>query len=119
MPRTTTAPALVERAYDLWLWLDPHLTRAPATTRATLGRHVTDAAVALLDLLLQATYEPRGSADTPALLRRAAQRAALLRYLLRAMRDQHLLSLDQHAHAAERLDAIGRMIHGWRRALPR
>jgi hypothetical protein len=110
MPRTTTAPAIVEHAYDLWRWLDPHLVGAPATTRATLGRHVTDAAIELLDLLLQTVYEPRGSAETAAILRRAAQRATLLRYLLRAMRNSRVLSLELHAPGDELFAPLARRV---------
>lgn len=111
--RKPTVPVAVERAYDLWLWLDAHAVNLPAHARAALGARVLDASLDLLDTLLKTAYEPRGSTARPSLLRHANQRVALLRYLLRGLRDRKHLSADQHAYAIERLDAIGRMVGAW------
>ncbi len=116
MKTTPSLPAVVERAYELWLWLDAHVVNLPAHTRAALGARTLDAALDLLDALLVAAYAPRASDDHVRALRSANQRVALLRFLLRGLRDRKHLSLDQHAYAAERLDTIGRMTGAWRRS---
>lgn len=112
-PRKSTVPVAVERAYDLWLWLDAHAMNLPAHTRAALGARLLDTALDLLDTLLKTSYEPRGSTARPTLLRHANQRVALLRYLLRGLRDRKHISHEQHAHAVERVDTIGRMVGAW------
>lgn len=115
-PSAPTPPAVVERAYELLVWLDGHLVGLPAHTRAALGARALDSAVDVLDALLAAAYAPRTSEAHSAGLRTASQRIALLRYLLRALRERRHLSTEQHAHVAGLLDGIGRMVGGWRRA---
>lgn len=114
MPKSRpTVPVAVEETYALWLWLDAHVVNLPAHVRAATGARVLSTVLDVLDLLLQVVYEPRGSTERPDLLRRANQRIALLRFLVRGLRDRQQLSLDQHAHVATKLDAIGRMVGAW------
>ncbi len=115
--RKSSAPVAVEEAYQLWLWLDNHIANLPAQARAATGARVLATAIDTLDVLLRVAYEPRGSAERPALLRSANQRIALLRYLVRGLRDRRQLSLEQHAYVATRLDAIGRMVGAWSKSV--
>jgi len=39
-----------------------------------------------------------------------------LRFLLRLAKDLNLLNVDSYGHAAERVEEIGRMVGGWRKA---
>lgn len=116
MKPPASLPAVVERAYDLWRKLDTHLVHLPAHTRAAVGARALSTAIDLLDALLAAAYAPRGTPAHGAALDVAAQRAALLRFLLRGMRDGHHLSPAQHAHVAAMLDDVGRQTGAWRRS---
>lgn len=118
MKRAASIPAVVEQSYELWLWLDTHVVNLPAHARAAIGARALDTALDLLDALLVATYAKRASDEHAAALRAASRRTALLRYLLRGLRDRHHLSLDQHAFAAARIEAVGRAIGAWMSAAP-
>ncbi len=112
-----TLPIAVDRAYAIWLWLDGRLVDFPAAARPLAGRRMSDAAIDLLDALLEATYARASSAGPRAdALGRANQRLALLRLLLRGARERRYLSIAQHDHAVEQLGELGRMIGGWLRA---
>ena len=39
-----------------------------------------------------------------------------MRFLLRLSKDLNLLTVDSYGHAAERVEEIGRMVGGWRKA---
>ena len=88
-----SAPEAVERAYELWLWLEERVVSFPAASRASVGARITGAAVDVMDLTLKVAYAPRNAGEREVHLRGANQRVALI----------------------ERLDAIGRMIGGWLR----
>jgi len=118
MKPPSSAPAVVEQTYALWLWLDAHAVHLPAHARASLGARALDAALDLLAALLDAAYTPRADVAHAAALRTAARHANLLRYLLRGMHDRHHLSHDQHGHVAAQLDVIARAVGAWRKARP-
>ena len=110
-------PVAVEQAYALWIWLDERVMGLPAHVRTATGARVLTTAVDVLDLLLCAAYEPRGSVHRPEYLRSANQRLALLRFLLRGLRDRKHISLDQHAYVVELVDTLGRQVGAWSRTL--
>lgn len=114
---SASLPEVVDRVHALWVWLDGRVVDFPAHARSLLGARVLATVLDLLDLVLQAAYEVRTSATLPALLRQGNQRVALLRFLLRGARERRYLSTEQHAWAAERLDAIGRSLGAWERSL--
>ena len=111
-------PALVvTRAYDLSLWLFQKVEHLPRSHRPLLGDRVIQSGLDLLLLLVRAAYLPGHSARKSELLDRAGLETNTLRYLLRILKDLHLLSLDSYTFAAERLEEIGRMTGGWRKSL--
>lgn len=118
MPRRPdeTLPAVVEQTWSLWVWFDGHLGNLPAHARASAGARLVDALLALLEDLSAAAYLPRHGDARAVTLQRANQRVAFARLLLRGLLARKYLSVPQHAHAAEQLDAIGRGVGGWLRA---
>jgi hypothetical protein len=110
-----TTPVAVERAYDLWLWLDARVTDFPVHARHSVGQRVSDASVDLLDALVVASFSERGSAARREALERSRHRVGLLRLLVRGARERKYLSPAQHEFAAERLATLGRMVAGWTR----
>ena len=53
------------------------------------------------------------------LLQYANRKVNSTRYLLRLAKDLKLMSIDSYGFSAEKLDEIGRMFGGWRKAMPR
>jgi hypothetical protein len=115
-PGNPGEPAMVvQRAYDLALWLVKKVERFPRSFRFSVGDRVVARALDLLETLTEAAY----SADKLALLDRANRGLNSLRLLLRMAVDLKLLTADAHEFAAGKLEEIGRMTGGWRKAAAR
>ena len=103
---------VVGKAYDLCLWLLPHIAKFPRSHRFILGDHLERHALSVLLFLVRAAY----SREKSEILAEANRRIEELRFLLRLSKDLKLLSVSQHGFAAERLEEIGRMVGGWMRS---
>jgi hypothetical protein len=110
-----TLPLAVDDAYTLWMYLDGRVHDFPTAARHGLGARLLDAALDLVDTLLQATYAPRSSPTRRDALARANQRIAFLRILLRGARERHYLSVDQSEHATKLLLGLGGRVGAWLR----
>lgn len=116
--RTSSAnePAVVvQRAYDLTLWLVRKVEKFPRSHRFGVGDRVMARALDVLESLTEAAYSSEKSAP----LDRANRGVNALRLLLRLAVDLQLLSTDSQEFAASRLEEIGRMTGGWRKAVAR
>jgi four helix bundle protein len=110
-PSGETAAVVVQKTYDLVLWLVPKLEKFPKQHRFTLGQRIFDNALDLLSSLVEAAY----TTEKAPMLRTASRKTNVLRYLLRLSKDLRLLALNGYTHATERLDEVGRMIGGWQK----
>jgi len=110
---TSSEPAIVvQKAYDLVLWLVPKLEKFPKQHRFTLGQRMFDTALDLLSSLVESAYTP----EKGPMLRTASRKTNVLRYLLRLAKDLKLMTLDSYGHASGRIDEVGRMVGGWQKA---
>jgi hypothetical protein len=109
------APVYV-RAHDLARWMHEHggLWREPAA--AGVAAALTAGARDLVRALALALTFP---GERAAQQQQADEAVVTLRVLLRLARDLGLLSASAHRYAAGEVDAIGRMLGGWRRHTPR
>lgn len=106
---------VVQQAYDLALWVVRKVEKFPRSFRFSVGDRMIARSLDLLETLVDAAY----SSDKRALLERANRDVNSLRYLLRLGVDLKLLAGDSQEFAAGRLEEIGRMIGGWRKASAR
>ncbi len=113
MKARPTLPVAVDRAYELWLWLDQHVAQFSTHARHSLGQRLLDDSLALLDALVGAAYAPRASVARIEHIDRARHRVAMLNLLLRGARERRHLSVSQHEHAMKSTVALGKMIAGW------
>lgn len=102
----------VQKAYDLNRWLLPHLAKLPRAYKFTLGDRLQ---VTALDLCLALVEAGHASAKARPLYR-ADRLLDQLRLLLRLAHDLGLVPIQRYEHAAGRVDELGRMIGGWKRA---
>lgn len=110
---TSTAPLpIFEKAYDLTLWLLPHIARFPRNHRFVLGERIERDLYDIHDLLTEARY----SQNPRPQLRRLNILLDRLRLRIRLCKDLELISVRRYGHAAERLEEIGRMCGGWLRS---
>ena len=88
--------------------------RFPKVLRPTLGRRLDDACIDALVRLSEARYLPRE--QKPEALRAVDQLLATTRVLLRLARSRDALGGERYLLLSERVDEVGRMIGGLRRA---
>ena len=88
----TGLPVVVQEAYEFSIWLIRKVENFPRSYRFSVGDRLVQG---ILDLLL---------------------RLNRLRFLLRLAKDLNLPNVDSYGHAAERVEEIGRMVGGWRKA---
>ncbi len=114
-PAERSDPAvLIQKTYDLTLWIFQRVEKFPRSLRFTLGDRVLAAALDLLQALTEARYSTDSRLN---LLVRADQQANLLRVLLRLAADLRALPANSREFAAERLEEIGRQAGGWRKSV--
>ena len=110
---TDAEPAVIlVKAYDHVLWSVQKAEKFPRSFRFSVGERIVQASIDLLLTLVDAAY----SRDRAALLAQANRQVNALRYLFRLARDLHLVSKDAWEFSAEKIDEIGRMTGGWRKA---
>jgi hypothetical protein len=107
-------PVAVAKVYDFMLWLLPKVENFPRAHRFTIGERLTANGLDLMTTLVEAAY----SRDKSDLLQQANRKINSTRYLLRLAKDLKLMSIDSYGFSAEKLDEIGRMVGGWRKAVP-
>jgi len=105
-------PVVVQKAYDLALWLLRKVGGFPRSYRFSVGDRIVSGALDLLLLLVEAAYR----SDKASSLAEASRRVNALRFLLRLANDLHLVSRDSYLHASGLLDEVGRMVGGWAKA---
>jgi hypothetical protein len=89
----------------------PKVEGFPRSYRFSVGDRLVREYLDLLVTLVQAAY----TTDKLALLDQAGRSANALRYLLRLSKDLRLMNLDSYGFAAERVEAINRMVGGWQK----
>ena len=105
-----TGPAL-ESWYRFLLWLVPAVERFPRRQKFLLGDRIQNAALDVLESLVEATYT---RAREP-LLARANLGIEKLRFLFRLATDLEYLDRRRYEHAARSLDETGRKVGAWRK----
>jgi hypothetical protein len=105
-------PIVVGKTYDFSLWLIQKVERFPRSYRFSVGDRLVSSVLDLLLRLVDAAY----TREKLAILTEVNAMLNRMRYLLRLAKDLRLMSVDSYGHAAERVEEIGRMAGGWRKA---
>ncbi len=100
---------VVQKAYDLTLWILPKVEKFPKSYRFSVGQSLVTASIELLLNLVDASYQSRNAAALAA----ATREVNRIRYLFRMAKDLRMLSIDGHEFASQSLDEVGRMTGGW------
>ncbi len=109
------APLYVE-AHDLSRWLLERARAWDSPNDSLLGRRMTSHTCEVVEKVALALTFPATRAQH---LEAVDHRVVTLRMQLRLAVDLGLLSAGAHRYAAGRLDAVGRMLGGWRKRLAR
>ncbi|MDP2322607.1 MAG: diversity-generating retroelement protein Avd [Gammaproteobacteria bacterium] len=100
---------LIQKTYDLVLWMGQKVGKFPRDQKFLLGDRVQNGLLDFLGLLVEAEYSPRKLA----VLERASVLFEKLRLMLRLCNDLRLLGQDGYRHASMQVAEIGRMLGGW------
>ena len=103
---------VIQRTYDLLKWSGERVARFPRVHRDSLGAIILSRLNNLFDLLLEAKY----TRQREPLLIRANVLLEQLRFRVRLAFDLRCLRPTGYGFAAGELDAVGRMVGGWRKS---
>jgi hypothetical protein len=105
-------PVIVQKAYEFSLWMIQKVENFPRSYRFSVGDKLVQGVLDMLLRLVDAAY----SRDKASILTEVNRLLNRMRFLLRLAKDLKLLTVDSYGHAAERVEEIGRMAGGWRKA---
>jgi hypothetical protein len=100
---------IIQKTYDLYLWLTPKLARFPKSEKFILGDRIANRLLDFLGSLVEAEFT---SHKLP-VLERANIEYEQLRMLVRMSNDLHLLGVDGYRYYVEHTVEIGKMLGGW------
>lgn len=101
----------VQKAHDLAKELLPRVAKYPKDYKFSLGERITDHALDILELLIQASY----TKSKVRLLDEANLKLERLRRLLRLSNELGALANKGYAYVSKLVDELGRQIGGWRK----
>ena len=105
----TDTAVVVQKAYDLNLWLCTKVEKFPKSYRFSIGQQLTATSIDLMMNLVDATYQSRNASQLSAAIRNINR----ARYLVRMSKDLKLIPINSYEFATGALDEIGRMTGGW------
>ena len=109
MAKPTDPPVVLIKWYDFTKWLLDRVDGFPKNQRFIFGQRLTDHALDILELLVEAAYSRRKSD----LLATANRKIEMLRWLLRLAQERNLLSGKQYEFSCRGVTECGRMVGGW------
>lgn len=103
------SPQIVQRMYDLLLYLLSLVSKFPRSQRYTLGERIQNLSFDILELLLDALY----SREKLPLLHKINIQLDKFRHYLRLSKDLKFVSLHQYEVLSKRINEIGVQLGGW------
>lgn len=100
---------VIQKAYDLCVYLVPLVNKFPRDYKFTLGDRITNAALDVLEDLVAARF----TRERAEILRRVNLRLDRQRYLLRLAKDFEIFPLKSLEHAAELMTEVGGLVGSW------
>ena len=102
---------IFQKIYDFLLWLYPLINRIPKSHRLVLGKTIEEKGIQMLLLSIQANKSRDGERKTIQI--QISDELDKLRILIRLTKDLRFMSISQYEHAAEKINEIGKILHGW------
>jgi hypothetical protein len=100
---------VLQKAYDLCVYLVPMVNRFPRDFKFTLGDRVANACFDLVEALVDARY----TRERREILTRANLRLERMRVMLRLSKDLGVFPLKSLEHSSRLIDEVGAMVGGW------
>jgi hypothetical protein len=103
---------IVEKHYQLILWLLPKMANYPKDQRFLLADRTERMLLDILEMLIEAVY----SKERRPILLKVNLKLDVLRFMMRLAFDMQYVSVAQYNHFSQRTLEIGRMVGGWLKA---
>jgi hypothetical protein len=103
---------VVERHYQLILWMLPKIAKFPKDQRFLLADRIEKILLDVLQLLIEAVY----SKEKKDILTRVNLKLDFLRLMMRVAKDMKYVSLKGYDFFCQSLIEVGRMVGGWKKA---
>lgn len=100
---------ILEKHYELILWIFPLINKFPQKQRFVLGQQIQNIILIILENIIQANYER----DKTAVLKYISVDLDKFRYLFRLAKDMKFISIRQYEFGANKINEIGKMLGGW------
>lgn len=100
---------IFEKAYSFTLWLYAASNKFPKNQRFTLGQQLCNESLDIVRGIIRAN----ASRNKAPVLYDVSVKLDTLRIFIRLAHDLRFLSGKQYAHAAERVNEIGKLLGGW------
>lgn len=100
---------ILEKTYELILWMFPLITKFPQKQRFVLGQQLQNSLLVILTNIIQANHER----DKTFVLKQISVELDKFRYLFRLAKDLKFMNARQYQFGAEKINEIGKMLGGW------
>ncbi len=103
---------VVEDCHKLIAWLIPVLDKFPRVRRYTLGEHIEQGLLVVLELLIEAEFAKRSKM---ALIAKANTKLSVVRHLWRLAYELKVISHKAYQYGAIAMVDIGKQMGGWQK----
>ncbi len=107
-----TITPVVEKHYQLILWILPKIANFPKDQRFLLADRVERILLDILEMLIEATY----AREKKQILIRVNLKLDCLRFMMRIAKDMKYVSLQGYDYFCQLTLEIGKMVGGWIKA---
>lgn len=99
---------IYQKAYDFLLWIQPVINKFPKSQTFVLRQRIENKTLDIISSIIHANV----SRDKSAALARASIELDELRTLIRLAKDLRFMNIKQYEAAAEKMNEIGKLLHG-------
>lgn len=109
MAKQPTHPVIVQKLYDVLLWVTPLVSKFPKDKRYTIGNRMESLLIDILETLVEAAYSPKKKE----LLTKANMDLEKFRFLARLAKDLRFIDLRRFKFLSVQVNEVGSMLGGW------
>jgi len=100
---------ILEKHYEMTLWMFPLINRFPQKQRFVFGQQMQNSLLEILKGIIQANQEREKTTS----LKQLSVELDKFRYLFRLAKDLKFITIKQYGFGAEKINEIGKMLGGW------
>lgn len=100
---------ILEKHYEMILWMFPLINRFPQKQRFVFGQQMQNSLLEILKNIISANQEYNKSP----FLKQTSVELDKFRYMFRLAKDFKFISIKQYGFGAEKINEIGKMLGGW------